>query len=161
MNSPWLNPGRWILCGLLLVSLYFGVLALDQARQKVGYDHAQTEYTAQAEKADEKREAVAAPLAVKQEAAQVKIRTVTKTLIEKVPVYVQADACPLPGGFRLLHDAAAANVEVPDATGLVDAAPVPAADAASTIVSNYGIARSNAARLVGLQEWVKAQGELK
>lgn len=157
----WLNPGKWLLCGALVVAVWFGAMALDQARQAIGYKKAQDEYAAQAGQADAQREALAAPIAAQQTQAQGRIRTITKTLIEKVPVYVKADACALPPGFRLLHDAAAANVEVPDATGLVDAAPVPAADAASTIVSNYGIARSNAAQLVGLQEWVKAQGELK
>lgn len=157
----WLNPAQWLLYGALVAATWLGYNAWKAHQQGLGYNKAKGEYAAQASQADAQREALAEPIAAQQTQAQGRIRTITKTLIEKVPVYVKADACALPPGFRLLHDAAAANVEVPDATGLVDAAPVPAADAASTIVSNYGIARSNAAWLVGLQEWVKAQGELK
>lgn len=156
-----LNPGRWVLYGVLAISVWFGVLALDQSRQAIGYDKAQAEYAAQASQADAKREALAQPIAAKETKVQEQIKTITKTLIQKVPVYVKADACPLPGGFRLLHDAAATNGPVPDSPGLLDAAAVPAAVATETTISNYGTYHETAARLAGLQAWVRAQEGLK
>jgi len=157
----WLNPGRWLLYGAFIAALALGIWRLDESRQAIGYARAQAEYAKQAEKADEKRDAVEAPIAEKQEVAQVRIRTITKTIIEKVPVYVKADDCPMPGGFRLLHDAAAANVEVSESTAIADAAPVPARTVAETVVSNYGTCHATAARLVGLQEWINVQRALK
>lgn len=109
---------------------------------------------------DAKRAAVATPIAVKQEAAQIKIRTVFKTIIKEVPVYVKADDCPMPGGFRVLHDAAA-NGTVPEPAGVADAAPAPAADVAATVADNYGTYFETAERLRGLQAWVAAQQALK
>ena len=158
--TSWLNPYRWLLVGGLIAALVAGYFAWSSHQQGIGYQKAQSEYTAQAVKTDLQRASIAVPLAAKQEAAQVQIRTITKTLIEKVPVYVKADACPLPGGFRLLHDAAAANVPVPDASGLIDATPVSAQSVAGTLVDNYSNYHETAARLIGLQEWVKAQQAL-
>ena len=156
----WLNPGRLVLYGALIAALLFGLVALDKSRQAVGYGKAQAEYAVQAKVADENREAVAAPIVEKEAAAQVQIRTITKKLIEKVNVYVPMDTCVLPPGYRRLHDAAVANVEIPDAASVPDGAAVPADAAAKTLVENYGIAHVNAERLKGLQEWVRAQAGL-
>lgn len=49
-----------------------------------------------------------------------KIRTITGTTItitKKVPVYVPSDSCPMPAGFRLLHNEAAAGTLPSTATG--------------------------------------------
>lgn len=145
------------------LGLLLSVLALYGAfvyAKHLGKEELRADLAAQVKVVDAKRDAIAAPIAAKQEAAQVQIRTVTKTIIEKVPVYVKADSCDLPGGFRLLVDAAADGV-IPDPASLTDAAPVPADVAAESVVSNYGIARENAERLRGLQEWVSAQRALK
>jgi hypothetical protein len=83
-----------------------------------------------------------------------RVRTVTKTLTKEVPVYVPADACPLPDGFRLLHDAAAEGRD-PEPPGSPNAAPVPAQDAAATIVENYGTCHEDQRRLADLQKWVR------
>jgi hypothetical protein len=47
------------------------------------------------------------------------IREKGETIIQRIPAMVPADACLLPAGFRVLHDAAAANL--PDAVGRADA----------------------------------------
>jgi len=156
----WLNPGRWALYGALIAALLFGLVALDKSRQAVGYGKAQAEYAAQAKLADDKRADVGIPISIKQEAVQVQIRTVTKTLVEKVPVYVKATDCALPAGYRRLHNAAAQNVEIPDTASVLDGAAVPADTAAQTVIENYGIANANAERLKGLQDWVRAQSDL-
>lgn len=87
------------------------------------------------------------------------IRERGATIVREVPIYVPSDAAPLPGGFRLLHDAAALGA-VPDAAGIPDAAPVAAQDAASTVVDNYTTYHETAARLTALQDWVKQQQAL-
>lgn len=87
------------------------------------------------------------------------VREKGKTIIQEVPRYVSATDCPLTGGFRVLHDAAAAG-EVPDPAAIADAAPVPAATAAGTIASNYGTCHETAATLTALQAWVREQAAL-
>lgn len=89
-----------------------------------------------------------------------KQQVVTETIIKEVPVYVPASTSDLPGGFRVLHDAAATG-GVPDSSRIPDAAAVPAQDFANTFVLNYGICRDTAIRLRGMQEWVREQGKVK
>lgn len=55
------------------------------------------------------------------------IRATTKVITKKVNVYVPANSCPLPPGFRLLHNAAAAGRQLSDSSSGSDAA-APAAD---------------------------------
>jgi len=130
-------------------------------QQDIGYNRARTEFAMQAKKADDKREAVSAPIEAEHQAAEAKIVTVTKTIIKEVPRYVKDTDCPMPPGFRLLHDAAAANVPLPDPARIADAAPAAAADVATTVASNYGLCAETAQRLSDLQSWVKAQQDLK
>ena len=86
------------------------------------------------------------------------VREKAREIVKEVPVYVPADSCPLPSGFRLLHDAAALGVPpVPDAAARADAAPVPAQTAAATVADNYGTCRETAEQLRGLQAWVSQQ----
>lgn len=143
----------------LLVGLALGYGAWAKHQQSLGYARAVAEYAKQAKAVDDKREAVAAPIVAKQEAAQVQIRTVTKTLIEKVPIYVKADDCAMPAGFRVLHDAAAVG-KIPDPARIADAAAVPAQEVAGTLTENYGLYFETSERLRGLQEWVRAQEAL-
>lgn len=100
----------------------------------------------------------------KVEARQVEIRTVTRTLVEKVPVYVTAKAdasCPIPVGFVRLHDAAAAGsaAPVPDGSGESLDAPSGLALSAvsSTLVENYGTCRQWREQVIGWQDWYAAQ----
>lgn len=83
-----------------------------------------------------------------------KIRTVYRNITKEVTVYVPSDSCELPAGWRLLHDAAAEGRD-PEPPGSPDAAPVPAQDAAITVIENYESCRINAERLEGLQQWVR------
>jgi len=82
-----------------------------------------------------------------------------QTIIKEVPVYVPADSPALPGGFRLLHDAAATG-QLPDAAGSTDAPAVPAQDAAETVAGNYLTCRENAEQLIALQAWVHKQSSV-
>lgn len=88
-----------------------------------------------------------------------RIRTITKETIKEVPVYVSKNDCPMSGGFRLLHDAAAKG-QLPDSTGIADAATVSADSVASTVAENYGTCLETAKRLEGLQDWTNEQLKL-
>ncbi|HXQ16901.1 MAG TPA: hypothetical protein VN814_19995 [Caulobacteraceae bacterium] len=117
----------------------------------------------------QRQAAASQTIAVADQAAQDRVRTVTRTLIEKVPVYVSAttDArFPLPVGFVRLHDAAAAGDDLPavapGADGADDAASDVAASAAATvIVGNYGACHADQARLAELQAWARSVGLAK
>lgn len=74
--------------------------------------------------------------------------------------YVPSDSCPLPAGFRVVHDAAAMQSQLPDPAAVADAAPVPAQTAAQTVADNYGTCHETEARLTALQEWVSEQAKL-
>lgn len=86
------------------------------------------------------------------------VREKAREIVKEVPIYVPADSCPLPAGFRVLHDAAAFGVPpVPDAAARADAAPVPAQTVAATVADNYGACRETAEQLKGLQAWLIQQ----
>lgn len=87
------------------------------------------------------------------------IRERGKTITREVPVYVSSSDCPMSGGFRVLHDAAAEGT-LPDPADIPDAAPVAAQAVAATVSDNYTACHENAATLSGLQEWVREQKKL-
>lgn len=135
-----------------------------QTRYKAG----QADIQAKWDKANAKAQAEIARL--REAAGKVTVRTETvyvdriRTIREKgndiirnVPVYVPAGSPDLPGGFRLLHDAAAANSPLPASPGSTDAAPASAQAVAATVAANYAIAAENAQQLVSLQTWVRDQ----
>jgi hypothetical protein len=109
--------------------------------------------------------AVDTAVAVQQQAAQDRIRVVTQTLIQKVPVYVTAQAdsqCVVPAGFVRLHDAAAAGRDVsaiPQGPG--ESADTPSGVKLSTVAwvvaGNYGVCNSLRAELIGWQQWYAGQ----
>lgn len=135
-----------------------------QGRYKAGQASIQAKWDAANVKAQAEiarlREA-ASKVTVRTETVYVdRIRTIREKgndIIRNVPVYVPAGSPDLPAGFRVLHDAAAANNPLPASPGIADAAPVSAQAAAATVASNYAIAAENAARLTGLQDWVRQQ----
>ncbi len=80
-------------------------------------------------------------------------------IVKEVPVYVPFGSCDLPGGFRLLHDAAAGNT-IPDPARIADAAPVSAQTVTTAVIGNYTVCNETAEQLSGLQAWVRAQQKL-
>lgn len=97
-------------------------------------------------------------LAADLEAARAQRQVVTRTITREVPRYVRepapqcADAGLHAGGFRVLHDAAAAGV-VPDPARVADAPAVGAAAAAGTIADNYAACLDWRAQVIGWQQW--------
>jgi hypothetical protein len=117
----------------------------------------------------QRQAAASQAIAVADQRTQDRVRTVTRTLIEKVPVYVTAttDArFPVPWGFVRLHDAAAVGDDLSAAAaspGRPDdaASNVAASEAAGVIVANYGSCRADQARLAELQAWTRQMGLAK
>lgn len=150
-------PYRLLAIALLAVALVgFGWVK--------GAGHVQGEW----DEANAAQERLVAGVRVRQ--AQATVKVVTKyvdrvqvvrekgaDIVREVPVYVPLDAPDLPGGFRLLHDAAARGEPAGPAGGL-DARPVAAQAVARTVAENYTACRLNAEQLTALQEWV---GEMR
>jgi hypothetical protein len=103
-------------------------------------------------------------LAADLEAARAQRQVVTRTITREVPRYVRepapacADAGLHAGGFRVLHDAAAAGV-VPDPARVADAPAVGAAAAAGTIADNYAACLDWRAQVIGWQQWYRTATE--
>lgn len=77
--------------------------------------------------------------------------------IQRIPVYIPVDSPDLPGGFRLLHDAAAANA-IPEDAGTF-AERVPLRTATETIDRNYQTCNKAIEELRGLRQWGLEQRE--
>lgn len=151
---------RWI-WQLIGVAVLLGLLCWwDHDRLAAEYERGRTDYAAEMEAAAKPIVAEQGKVTVRVETKYVdrivKVQGVTKTIVREVPVYVSPDACPLPSGFRVLHDAAAAGA-VPNPSDVAHAATVPAQQAAATVALNYGTCHETAERLSGLQEWVREQ----
>lgn len=148
----------WVLIAIAAVA---GVSIWESRIKNKATAAVKQDYTAQAVTVDVARAAVAAPVIEAVAKEQIRIVIKTKTIIKEIPVYVKATDCPMPGGFRLLHDAAAiADAEVPDPARIADAAPAPAQDVARTVTENYAACHANAEDLRGLQDWLRRQETL-
>ena len=120
---------------------------------------AQTKAVIQTVHTVQKQAVMAQLVAVRQQAARDRVRTVTRTITRDVPAYVTLpadDRCTVPDGLRLLHDAAAAGVP-PAAEPAGKSADAPSGLAlsavAETVTANYGICHETAERLKGWQSW--------
>lgn len=89
---------------------------------------------------------------------------VIETIEKEVIRYEAAklDTCPLSTGAVVLHDAAAAN-KLPDPAKSIDgtASGLEASAIVKTSTENYATCHQTAIRLIGLQDWVKAQSQVK
>lgn len=156
MNPLTLLGGPW---SSMLGAVLLGIAVGGTAAWKVHtwrHDAQKAEELADMRRMGAKRESVTAEVTAKHAASAERIRTVTVTQIKEVPTYVSANDCPLSPGFRVLHDAAAAG-ELPDPSGIADAAAVPAPAVANAVVQNYGTCTETAQRLTDLQDWVRSQ----
>ena len=103
-------------------------------------------------------------IAVRDQRGQDQVRTITRRLIERIPVYVTPKidrAFPLPWGLVRVHDAAARGDDLSafaEGAGEPDdaASDVRASEAAAVIAGNYGDCRADRRRLADLQAWVRA-----
>lgn len=145
----------WVGLAVLALGLFYG-----HVQYKEGVKHEAAKHAA----AQAKLEARIGLLntALGQATARVETRTVVKLveikaqakiIREKVPYYVSSDSPPLPGGFRLLHDAAVRQADPPPASAVAAAAPVEAQDTATTVLDNYEGFHKNVVLVEGWQEW--------
>lgn len=140
LRSPF---GRYVALALALVAIALGLMHI--GAQGVRKADAKRETAARADLG--KHEAVAAEISAKArsdtEARQAQIQTVTRTLIQKVKIYVPAPAdaqCVISVGFMQFHDSAAAGLPVPAGGPDETASGLKLSDVAATVAGNYGIA---------------------
>lgn len=147
---------------------------LHETRRADGAETARKAAVAALEAAQKVSKTVAAQTAVsnaaeqKQIVVQHDIQVQTRTVIQKVPVYVSPEAdtrCILPVGFVRLYNAAALGSDpdaVPDPSGRADAAAsgIACSTVAEDIADNFGTARSNAEQLKALLGWITDQQAL-
>ena len=155
-----------VYAGLALIAAFWlhgnaqyraGVRESDE-RHRIADEAARTKQAEQAAKVVTQQAAVTERVVTQYVDRVRTVREKAREIVKEVPIYVPADSCPLPSGFRVLHDAAALGVpSVPDAAARADAAPVPAQVAAATVADNYGACRETAEQLRGLQAWVSQQ----
>lgn len=148
----------------LALAALIGWSAHERGLGAAGERRAEGRRLARAQQQIAAREAKASTLATAARAgladAQGRILTRTRTLIQKVPVYVPAPAdarCTVDRGFVLLHDAAASGgpASLPAAAGgpLDAASGVPLSGVLATVVGNYGIAYDWRAEALSWRAW--------
>lgn len=161
--SPLQIVGGIVLLALLVLA-GVRIRAYGDARYEAGQAKVQAKWDKAAERGRirvEELKAAAGKVTVRTETVYqdrvITIREKGDAIVREVPVFVPAGSPDLPGGWRLLHDAAARGEPVPDAADIPDAASVPAQDAASTVAANYAQHIEIAAGLTSLQDWVREQ----
>lgn len=157
-----------IVAGILLICLLVlagvRIRAYGEARYEAGQAEVQGKWDKAVERGRirvEELKAAAGKVTVRTETVYqdrvITIREKGNAIVREVPVFVPDGSCDMPGGFRLLHDAAAGNQPVPDAADIPDAAPVTAQDAAATVAGNYATCHQTGQQLISLQDWVRDQ----
>jgi hypothetical protein len=156
--------GRYAVIGVALLVLVASIFEVGYRAAKSADTRAAAAASARAAKAIQKREATADAIttttAARTAQARVLVRTVTKTLVEKVHDYVPpaADArCVVPVGFVQLYNAAAAGLPRP--AGGPDETPsgVALSTVAETDVENFGVAYDWRAEALGWRDWYVTQ----
>lgn len=148
----------WLLLGFIV-----GGGVFSQYRYIAGKQAVQAEWDAAVERGH------AEIARLKAEAGKITVRVETrivereKIIREKADViyrdrkiFVPADSGELPGGFRVFHDAAAANA-IPDSAAIADAPPVAVTAVADTIAINYERCNLAYERVAGWEAWAFEQ----
>lgn len=155
-SLPW---WVWIIAGALAFCWWWGEHRFSAGVEQNEARHRAIELKLQKRIAEEKAKSdvATARIVTRVEYRTKIVRERGATIVKEVPRYVPLDSCPLPGGFRVLHDAAAAGV-LPDPARIPDAAPVPAQAVAGTVAGNYAACEETAATYCGLIEYGLAHG---
>jgi len=154
------------LCGALLILLGVQTWRIDRLKaEPVKADlHTAQHVIVRSAKADTITQATGE----RSSAAVTQIRYVTRTQIEKVPVYVTAETdrrYPLPWGAVRLYDASVLGLDpsaLPNPAGEPDDAPstVAASAFATVATGNNGQCLEDRQRLIDLQQWVRDEAAL-
>jgi hypothetical protein len=153
------DPVHALLCiGALLLGVALGMRYQLQQNERAATLAAAEQ--AQADAAATRADAQTADRVVTRYVGRVRtVREAAAVITKEVPVYVPSDACTLPAGFRVLHDAAAAGL-VPDAARLADAAPADAQTVAATVADNYAACHAIREQLTALQQFERERGHI-
>ena len=161
----WIMKHPAILPGLLIAAMLAGAAGGWTVRDRDYQAHLKADAQAaamaqqQARTVEGKNEDTAREIGVEVEKTKVEIRTVTRTIIERVPEYVtlEADAkCVVPVGAVVLLNAAASGNPPPAGTpGEPIDAPsgVDLSEVVRVTTENYGTYHEVVAQLIGWQEW--------
>lgn len=161
------NP--WVLLGIVLAFLGFGTFTafemhkwdLDKAKAALVDEQNKVLATKDREAATT-REVEAAT-----EEAKIEVRTVTKTIVKEVPIYVtqhdNAQCSVNVGAVRVLAGAARGMPDFPDPAGRADATAsgVELSTLTAAGAEDLGTCREIRETLIGLQNWVAAQATVK
>lgn len=151
---------RWLALPIMLLAVgFFGGWRVDEWRRGA----AETKAVERVVRVVQTQGAVNETVATKQQAEQDRVVYVTRTLTKEIPIYVPAEAdhhCVINNGFRVLHDAAAADVlaiplgsdEPADANSGISLSAV-----ADTVVNNYSIANQCRTQVENWIDWYNAQ----
>lgn len=144
----------------LLIALAFKSYGDRRAVEVQGRWDAATKAQSEADRAAQDEQAEATLITVTEYVDRVQtIRVKGDTIVQKVPVYIPSDSPLLPGGWRLLHDAAAAG-ELPPPPGSVAAEAVDPRAAAETVFANYAACHVDHAGYQSLWEWADRQSSI-
>ena len=125
---------------------------------KQGYNAAKAEYVIAAENErlanQEEIDGLAKSFAIK----AAKQRSAVLSNASKVEKYAPSNAAPLPGSFRVWHDAHAEGKALDDSSGITGAS-VSLKDTSTTVADNYTSCNYDKYRLSILQEIVKTMNE--
>jgi len=159
--------GRWTvgIVGLIIIAtlIYQGGVSAGVDRQKADEAKRVAAAMKTVRKVEKGAEVITAKADAKTAERIVEIRTVTKTLVERIPVYVPAEIdsrLDLPRGLIRLHDQAASGLpEVSPPPGFLPDAPsgVAASTFGETIVRNYGAAYEWREAALACRSWVSEQ----
>lgn len=142
------------LAGALVLALAYAIV------DHRGYSRGRAEVIAESTRAAAREDARRAERAVVAEKARteakVQIKYVTRVITERIERYVPSTTPDLPGGFRVLHDAAARGVPAADPSG-ADGAPASAQAVTTTVAENYGTYHDVADKLRRLQQLIQEQ----
>lgn len=152
----------WVALGLLIAAFLYG-----ESRYRAGQAERQALWDAAATaEAQQRRETDLRQVDATQKVEIVyrdRIQTVTvkgDTIIKKVPVYVPVDSPDMPPGFRLLHDAAALQHDLPGEAAIATSDPASAQDVATTVADNYKTCHLYRAAVTAWETWADDQERL-
>ncbi|HUO91856.1 MAG TPA: hypothetical protein VMU22_02995, partial [Rhizomicrobium sp.] len=115
-----------------------------------------------------RQDAVTLNIALANAGAQERVRTVTRTILERVPIYVSPEAdhaCVVPNGFVRLFDAAAAGTDpasLPGTAGESDGAAsgIALSEVAALSAEHDAQYHATAEQLKALEAWVEDQKQI-
>lgn len=147
---PW---QLWLLTGVVIVAVAWG-----EFRYQSGQTNIQNKWNASVARgkvllAQRKEQTKGITVVTETEYVDriVKVKEKGDTIVKEIPIYITTDV-ELPGGFRMLHDAAATNT-LPRPSDKANAATVSLKAATQTVGENYTSCHVTEERLVSLQDW--------